>query len=130
MFIIDGIINFVSVAPDSYAPLKHMSAMNLIFWLALSLFLLENFIVMLFQYGLQGMEHITKFLPIDLSAGVNTFISETFVSSGFPLKFAQLIKPFSPFLYAVALTIIYLYTGVVSLLNLVLSFFTKKRLDL
>ena len=130
MFIIDGIINFVSVAPDSYAPLKHMSAMNLIFWLALALFLLENFIVMLFQYGLQGMEHITKFLPIDLSAGVNTFISETFVSSGFPLKFAQLIKPFSPFLYAVALTIIYLYTGVVSLLNLVLSFFTKKRLDL
>ena len=84
MFIIDGIINFVSVAPDSYAPLKHMSAMNLIFWLALSLFLLENFIVMLFQYGLQGMEHITKFLPIDLSAGENSLISETLVSSGFP----------------------------------------------
>lgn len=130
MFIIDGIINFVSVAPDSYAPLKHMSAMNLIFWLALSLFILENFIVMLFQYGLQGLKGVTKFLPINLSAGVNTFISETFVSSGFPLKFAQLIKPFSPFLYAIAVTIIYSYSLLVSLINLVLSFFTKKRLEL
>tara|TARA_Y100000589_G_C27183181_1_gene641620 strand:- start:2660 stop:3052 length:393 start_codon:yes stop_codon:yes gene_type:complete len=130
MFIIDGIINFVSVAPDSYAPLKHISAMNLIFWLAMSLFILENSVVMIFQYALQGMENITKFFPIDLDAGVNTFISETFVSSGFPLKFAQLIKPFSPFLYAVAVTIITVYGLFVSLLNLVLSFFTKKRLDL
>jgi hypothetical protein len=130
MFIIDGIINFVSVAPDSYAPLKHISAMNLIFWLAMSLFLLENFIVMLFQYAFQGVETITKFLPIDFSAGVNTFISETFVSSGYPLKFAELIKPFSPFLYTIVITIITVYSGVITALNLVLSFYTKKRLEI
>ena len=49
----ETIKNIFSVAPDSYIPLKHISTINLIFWLALSIFILENSIILLF-YGLQG----------------------------------------------------------------------------
>ena len=54
MFIIDNIVNFVSVAPDSFAPLKHMSALNLIFWLALSLFMFENILIMFILHVLEN----------------------------------------------------------------------------
>ena len=59
MFIIDGIVNFVSVAPDSFAPLKHTSAMNIIFWLALIIFISENMLIMFFQYFAENLSKIT-----------------------------------------------------------------------
>ena len=58
----DSIINFFSVAPDSFAPLKHTSAINLIFWVALSLFFFENALIMLFQFG---MRNISKYIPFN-----------------------------------------------------------------
>tara|TARA_B110000977_G_C10725960_1_gene357105 strand:- start:66 stop:449 length:384 start_codon:yes stop_codon:yes gene_type:complete len=125
MFIINGITNFLSVAPDSFAPLKHTSAINLIFWLALSLFFLENSLIMLVQYGLQG---ISKFIPIDLTGGVVATINQFFMTSGFPLKFAHLFKPFSSFLYTFIYIIIVSIGFCTSTTNGILSFFTDKQI--
>ena len=123
----NSIINFFSVAPDSFAPLKHTSAINLIFWLALSLFFFENALIMLFQFG---MRNISKYIPFNLTGGITTIINNLFRSTGFPLIFAQLIKPFSSFLYIFVFILIMIYGSIVSLINLVLSLVTTKRLDI
>ena len=125
MFIIDNIVNFVSVAPDSFAPLKHMSALNLIFWLALSLFMFENILIMLFQYT---CEFLAKFTIMNFSGILTTMINKIFTSSAFPLFYAQLIKPFSGALYTIAFIIIMIYGGFVAFINGILSLFTKKRI--
>ena len=123
----DSIINFFSVAPDSFAPLKHTSAINLIFWVALSLFFFENALIMLFQFG---MRNISKYIPFNLTGGITTIINNLFRSTGFPLIFAQLIKPCSSFLYIFVFILIMIYGSIVSLTNLVLSLVTTKRLDI
>ena len=126
MFIINSIGHFLSVAPDSFAPLKHMSAINLIFWLALSLFFFEKALVMLLLYGLQG---VSKIIPIDLTGGVVAGMNQLFITSGFPLKYASLIKPFSPFLY----TIVYIIISIIGLftatVNFIVSFLTDKQIE-
>tara|TARA_B110000971_G_scaffold72349_2_gene74268 strand:+ start:742 stop:1125 length:384 start_codon:yes stop_codon:yes gene_type:complete len=127
MFIINGITNFISVSPDSFSPLKHMSAINLIFWLALSLFFFENALIMLFQYGLQNL---SKYIPFDLTGSITAMINKIFMTTAFPLKFANLIKPFSPFLYTIIYTLIMLVGYSLALTNGVLSFFTDKQINL
>ena len=123
----NSIINFFSVAPDSFAPLKHTSAINLIFWVALSLFFFENALIMLFQFG---MINVSKYIPFNLTGGITTIINNLVRSTGFPLIFAQLIKPFSSFLYIFVFILIMIYGSIVSLTNLVLSLVTTKRLNI
>jgi len=126
MFIINSITNFLSVAPDSFAPLKHMSAINLMFWLALLLFFLEQSVILLLQGGVGGISNIINF---DLTKGLTGMINNTFITSGFPLKMAHLIKPFSPFIYAIVYIIILIFGLFTFLINIILSFYTKKQIQ-
>lgn len=126
MFIIDGIVNFFSIAPDSYAPLKHISAINLIFWIAMALFLFENALHSLAQTFAASMPYI----PLDLLGGISTVINQSCIIFGFPLKFIELIYPFSPFIYYIVKGIFVIYGIVVGILNGLLGCFTKKQLDL
>ena len=82
---------------------------------------------MLFQFG---MRNISKYIPFNLTGGITTIINNLFRSTGFPLIFAQLIKPFSSFLYIFVFILIMIYGSIVSLTNLVLSLVTTKRLDI
>ena len=125
MFIIDSVVNFFSVAPDSYAPLKHMSALNLIFWIALGLFIFENGLHSLGQSFVSAIPSI----PLDLLGGLSTVINQSCIVFGFPIKFIELIYPFSPFIYAVVKGIYTLYGLVIVLLNVLLSLFTEKQLN-
>ena len=127
MFIIDGIVNFVSVAPDSYAPLKHMSALNLIVWLGLGLFLIENILIMFFQYTFNVL---SKYTIMNFSGITTTMINKIFTSTAFPLLYIQLIKPFSGGLYNILFIIIMFYGAFVSFLNGILSLFTKARINI
>ena len=127
MFIIDGIVNFVSVAPDSYAPLKHMSALNLIVWLGLGLFLVENILIMFFQYTFYIL---SKFINMNFSGISTTVINTIFTSTAFPLLYIQLIKPFDGDVYKILLIIIIIYGVFTSFLNGILSLFTKARIDI
>lgn len=127
MFIIDGIVNFVSVAPDSFAPLKHTSAMNIIFWLALIVFISENMLIMLFQYF---AENLSKITIINISGITTTMINRIFTGAAFPLLHIQLIKPFFPILYYIFFIIILIYTGLGTFVNSALSIFTKHRLNI
>ena len=123
----NSIINFFSVAPDSFAPLKHTSAINLIFWVALSLFFFENALIMLFQFG---MRNVSKYIPFNLTGGITTIINNLFRTTGFPLIFAQLIKPFSSFLYIFVFILIMIYGSIVSFINLFVSLVSTKRLNI
>lgn len=116
---------FISVAPDSYVPLKHMSAINLIFWLALSLFIFENILIMLFQHT---CKILAKFTIINFSGILTAIIHTIFTTSAFPLFYAQLIKPFSSILYMIAFVFIMMFGGSVALGNSILAAFTKKRI--
>ena len=127
MFIIDGIVNFVSVAPDSYAPLKHMSALNLIVWLGLGLFLVENILIMFFQYTFNVL---SKFTIMNFSGITTTMINKIFTSTAFPLLYIQLIKPFASGLYNILFIIIMFYGAFISFLNGILSLFTKARINI
>lgn len=122
----DTIKNIFSVAPDSYIPLKHISTINLIFWLALSIFILENSIILLF-YGLQGF---TTFFPIGLITPFTNIINSLFLTVSFPFKFIELIKPFSPLLYGIFYVIICIYAIIVGGLNSVIKHFTGKTLNI
>tara|TARA_B110000114_G_C15084991_1_gene395721 strand:- start:2397 stop:2780 length:384 start_codon:yes stop_codon:yes gene_type:complete len=127
MFIIDGILNCVSVAPDSFSPLKHMSALNLIVWLALSLFIFENVLIMFFQYT---FEYLSKFTIMNFSGISTTMINKIFTCTAFPLLYIQLIKPFSGGLYKIAFIFIMIYGVFVAFINGILSLFTKKRINI
>ena len=122
----ETIKNIFSVAPDSYIPLKHISTINLIFWLALSIFILENSIILLF-YGLQGF---TTFFPIRLITPITNIINSLFITISFPFKFIELIKPFSPLLYGFFYFIICIYAIIVGGLNSVIKHFTGKTLNI
>jgi len=127
MFIIDGIVNFVSVAPDSYAPLKHMSALNLIVWLGLGLFIVENILITFFQYTFNVL---SKFTIMNFSGISTTMINKIFTSTAFPLLYIQLIKPFAGGLYKILFIIIMFYGVFISFLNGILSLFSKARINI
>mgnify|MGYP001205789790 FL=1 len=122
----ETIKNIFSVAPDSYIPLKHISTINLIFWLALSIFILENSVMLLF-YGLQGF---TTFFPIGLITPITNIINSLFITISFPFKFIELIKPFSPLLYGIFYVVLCIYAMIVGGLNSVIKHFTGKTLDI
>ena len=131
MAIIDGILNFFSVAPDSFAPLKHMSAINLIFWIAMALFLFENAIHWTAQAFMTSLPNIIPFINSEHGLGVlSQVINQSFIVFGFPLKFIELIYPFSPFIYSIVKGIFIIYGIVIGILNGLLGCFTEKQLDL
>lgn len=131
MFIIDGIVNFFSVAPDSYAPLKHISAINLIFWIAMALFLFENALHSLGQSFVGGIPSLGPFVkPESFLGALSTVINQSCIIFGFPIKFIELIYPFSPVLYSIVKGIFTIYGIVVGILNGLLGCFTEKQLDL
>ena len=116
-----------SVDPDSFAPLKHTSAMNIIFWLALIIFISENVLIMFFQYF---AENLSKITIINISGITTTMINRIFRSAVFPLLHLGLIKPFFPILYSFFLIIILCYTSFSTFINAALSIFTKQRLNI
>ena len=116
-----------SVDPDSFAPLKHTSAMNIIFWLALIIFISENVLIMFFQYF---AENLSKITIINISGITTTMINSIFTTAAFPLLYIGLIRPFFPILYSLFLIIILCYTSLGTSINAVLSLFTKQRLNI
>ena len=131
MFIIDGIVNFVSVAPDSFAPLKHISAINLIFWIAMGLFLFENALHSLGQSFAGSIPSLGPFVnPQSVLGGLSAIINQSCIIFGFPIKFIELIYPFSPFIYSIVKGIYLIYGIIVGILNGLLGCFTEKQLDL
>tara|TARA_B100001559_G_C16275247_1_gene517988 strand:+ start:27 stop:383 length:357 start_codon:yes stop_codon:yes gene_type:complete len=116
-----------SVAPDSFAPLKHTSAMNIIFWLALIIFISENVLIMFFQYF---AENLSKITIINISGITTTMINRIFTMGVFPLLYIQLIKPFFPILYSIFFILILVYTGSGTFINSALSLVTKQRLNI
>ena len=131
MFIIDGIVNFFSVAPDSYAPLKHISAINLIFWIAMALFLFENALHSLGQSFVGGIPSLGPFVkPESFLGALSTVINQSCIIFGFPIKFIELIYPFSPVLYSIVRGSFTIYGLIITLINFILGCFTEKQLDL
>lgn len=131
MFIIDGIVNFLSVAPDSYAPLKHMSAINLIVWLALFLFIFEQLVIGFFQTCFEkSKEYITIPFINNISQTITEAIHIIFTNSGFQFKFAELLKPFSPVLYKIIYIIVIIYAILKATINTVVEHFTGKTLNI
>ena len=116
-----------SVDPDSFAPLKYTSAMNIIFWLALIVFISENMLIMLFQYF---AENLSKITIINISGITTTMINKIFRTAAFKILHIGLIRPFFPILYYIFLIIILSYTSIGTFINAVLSIFTKHRLNI
>ena len=131
MAIIDSIVNFFSVAPDSYAPLKPISAINLMFWVAMTLFLFENAIHWLGQFLIGKLPVILPFINPERGIAVfSKVINQSFIIFGYPSKFIELIQPFSPTIYFIVKIIFGIYGGVVAVLNMILGIYTEKQLDL
>lgn len=131
MSIIDSIINFVSVTPDSFMPLKHTSTLNLILWTALSLFIYEQLTIEMFQ---SILENLSKYITIPFVSYITGTLTESihivFRQSGFPFKFAELIKPFSLVLYGTVYIIIIIYALSKAFLNTIIEHFTGKTLNI
>ena len=122
----ETIKNIFSVSPDSYAPLKHSSTINLIFWLALSLFILEKTIIMIIQFGIP----VSQAIPLNFVTNIISIIQSTFVYVGFPYKFLEMIKPFSPTIYGVLYVILIASSVIFGIINGIIEHFTDKKIDI
>lgn len=122
----ETIKNIFSVSPDSYIPLKHSSTINLIFWLALSLFILEKTVIMIIQFGLP----VSQAIPLNLFTNITTIIQSTFIYVGFPYKFLEMIKPFSPTIYGVLYVILIASSVIFGVINGIIEHFTDKKIDI
>lgn len=127
MFIVDTLSYIFAISPDSYTPLNYSATIHFIIWLALSVFILEGLVMMVFQYLFATVD---RYIPIDFLENITKVINSGFIAASYPFKYAELIRPFSSILYGIIYGIIILYACSVSIINMVLKHFTDRELDI
>lgn len=116
-----------SVSPDSHMPLNYTSTFNLIFWLALSLFMFESTVMMIFNYGLSKFMSV---VPLNILTSLTSVVNILFNAVGFPFKFIELVKPFSSGLYAFLYAVLCTYAIIVACANTIIKHFTDRTLNI
>lgn len=115
--------------PDGYSPLKTSIIFHFIFWLALLIFIFENFIIMFVQFILYHINNKIAFNIIPTSQ-ITFLIHSIFIILAFPIQFLKLIYPFSSILYYLLKILLITIAIVVSIVNTILNYFTGTTINL